>query len=246
MAADESATDSLRRAAAPGGVTMETVEERLESPGCPGVAIPMKVTYPRGIDDGGPADGAVESRVAAMIEQSKADYAGLEAGPDGCEAFSGAGIDLYAAVYRLSSGAHSVLLYLDALAEGSRSVLGYVSINLSADGEELTAEDLFPDPAKSLPLLWEAIWQGTCTEELGTGPGYYGSPACPAGAAPALPDSLAPEATLDDMGHAVLTSLGLVISLGPDDGLPEDVESIRLDISKASLLEMGADPELWN
>ncbi|MDR1079565.1 MAG: DUF4163 domain-containing protein [Deltaproteobacteria bacterium] len=246
QAADPTATPFLQNAAAPEGVISVTAEERLATSVCPGVAIPIKVAYPQGFDAGGPVDKAVKAKTDSMMARAKTDAEEYAEKPEECDPLSNASYGLNSTAYRISSKAHSVLFIWDQYMGGAHPVYGYVSMNLAADGTELTAANLFTDPAKSLPLLWERIYRSTCSGDHETAPSYYGSPACSKDAVPALPEPLAPGSTLDVMGHATLTSLGLTINLDPYDAWSWAEGPVRLDIPKADLVTMGADPALWN
>ncbi|MDR1079567.1 MAG: hypothetical protein LBQ79_01030 [Deltaproteobacteria bacterium] len=246
LAVDVTATPFLRRAAAIEGATRVTREEQLVRSACPGIVIPIKVAYPQGIDAGGPVDEAVRSYADIIIESTQEVAREFEYEPEDCEAFTGSSYALNAAAFRVSAGVFSVLLIMGEHLEGNRQILSYFTLNLTADGTELTAEDLFADPAKSLPLLWERIYRSTCTGDHETGPSYYGSLPCSGDSVPGLPDNFASESMLEMIGNVSLTSLGLTINLNPTEAWSEDSGPFRLDIPKDDLVAMGADPELWD
>jgi hypothetical protein len=142
------------------------------------------------------------------------------------------------------SKASSVLFEWEAYYGGAHSVFGYVSLNLRPDGKELAASDLFGDPSVSIPHFWAKIFREGCSGGKASAPSFYGSPVC-SDAVPPLPYMLTPDATLDGMGHALLTPQGLTVSLDPYEAWSWAEGQFVLEISKEDLAGMGADTGFW-
>jgi hypothetical protein len=264
-------SEYAKSAPRPRGATPKTDREMVNEKGCS--PFNYTVTYPLGMDGGGPVDKAVSALAARFMAKAKAEgeEAVLRFGPcdkgdeDGDEAqgedsgyagsaqgeeddFSeGSLFTRYvSSPYRVSGKAYSVLFYWSKYLGGAHMTMGYASTNLMADGTEITLGKLFPDPAKSLPLLWEAVYRGYC-DSNSFPPNYYGGSDLSCGAdVPPLPDPLkSPEATLDAAGHMLLTSLGLSVHLGPYEAYSFAEGPQFRDIPKEELLRMGADPNIW-
>jgi hypothetical protein len=229
----------------PAGVTEFTAEEEIIAQQCPGVPYRLKAAYPTGLDKGGPLDKAVKSQVDKLLAETKAEAEDFLKEPGICDQLKDSYYNLSVSAYKVSAKAVSVFYSWEQYSGGAHPTHGYLSSVLGPDGQELTASNLFTDPAKSLPLFWERIYRSTCAMGHETAASYYGSPDCAAGTVPPLPEQLTPTSTLDGLGHAVITNLGLTISLDPYDGWSWADGDVTLDIPKADLIKMGADPELW-
>ncbi|MDR1314425.1 MAG: hypothetical protein LBQ12_12230 [Deltaproteobacteria bacterium] len=232
------------KAARPEGLSPVASQESVTAGNCPQSAFPVRASYPQGFDGGGPVDQAVKAKAGEFFSNAVKEAEDFLKGLETCVALEYLEYDLASGPFKPSSKAFSVLFLWNVNTGGAHPSFGYASMNLGPDGRELTAAGLFADPAKSLPLLWARIVKDTCTGGHETAPSYYGSPECP-GAAATLPSQLAPDATLDGMGHAVLTSLGITFNLDPYDGWSWAEGPVNLDIPKDDLVAMGASPELW-
>jgi hypothetical protein len=239
--------DSAARAE---GATVTADRDELASPACPGTPYRLAAFYPQGLDGGGPLDQAVKAAADGLMADARQGSEDLARDPGDCGAFAHAGYSVGSRAFVLPGKVTSVLFNYDQSSGGAHPSYGYKSVNLVPAGPggeaaaELLASGLFPDPARSLPLLWARIFRDTCAMGNDTAPGFYGAPAC-SGPAPPLPDQLTPSSTLDGMGHAVLTSLGLTVSLDPYECWSWATGPVRLDISKDDLVGMGASPDFW-
>jgi hypothetical protein len=232
----------------PAGSAPVTVNEGLTSRACPGTPFPLTMTYPQGLDAGGPADRAVAALAGRFLAEGKAvaeEYL-AEIDGEGCPgSFEYAAYKVEGTPFAVSRKAFSVLFGMYSNTGGAHPSYWYVSQNLLPDGTELGVGRLFPDPARSLPLLWERIYWDSCSRGEPTAPAYYDAPGC-GRAVPPLPSKLRPGAvSLDGLGHAVLTSMGLAVSLNPYEAWYWARGPLFIDVPKDELLRIGADPELW-
>ncbi|MDR1041047.1 MAG: hypothetical protein LBR80_12970 [Deltaproteobacteria bacterium] len=240
----------LDKAARPeGAVTvqageMDGDEEIVSAKDCPEYPFVIEVAYPSGM--GVAVDRALKARADEVMRDLKARGEKALSGPDACGPQAGTGhLKVTSYPYRVSSKVFSVLLLEDSYLGGAHPDYSFEAVNLLADGTPVTAARLFADPAKSLPLFWERVYRDSCAEGPGGAPSYYGGQEC-ADDVPPLPDRLKADAPLDELGHAVLTSLGLTVCLSPYDGWAWSDGPAYLDISKDDLVTMGADPGLWD
>jgi hypothetical protein len=233
----------LETAARPEGT--ETLEARGEVPlrACPASPLAYHITYPRGLDGGGPQDRAAEARARKLLAEGRKvmrDFAGDEGGASYCR-FPGAhnwtgGSE----AYRISRANVSVLFSWGVF-YGASTGGGKYALNLLEDGTEITVGRLFPGGRGPVAAFWELVWRDMCLKmELGE--------RC-RGRVPPVPRKIAdPRTVLDGVFHSLLSSRGLTISLGKGEGgelLGFGVWFKDLDIPKEDLLAMGADPAIW-
>ncbi|MDR3153982.1 MAG: hypothetical protein LBW85_06865 [Deltaproteobacteria bacterium] len=251
-------SDFAKNAPRPSGVSAAERADTLVPQACPNSPFTYSVSYPRGLDGGGPADkaaGAFAARLFAQGRSTAEEYASTKASPADCddawgtdkeEGESQAYFKVTSSPYRVSSGAYSVLYSSALYTGGAHESFGYASQNILADGTEITFARLFRDPAGSLPRLWEKVYKGFCGGGAAPSrPDLYGGMACTR-SVPGAPGVLGPNAmSLDAAGHAVLTSLGLSFHLNPYEAYGFAAGPQFLDIPKEELLRIGADPEIW-
>ncbi|MDR1314432.1 MAG: hypothetical protein LBQ12_12265 [Deltaproteobacteria bacterium] len=200
------------------------------------------LVYPEDIDYGGPVDRAVKDR--ALLAFDRARDAALKAAgsPEACRALGDrADLTVFGGPYLITGKLASVVFITSGPGEGGLMPYGFLSMNLSRDGVELKASDLFADPSKSLPILWERAFSFFCSGGRSAAPRFYGGGACSGGAGPP-PPAFTAGATLEELGHGALRDSGLVFLLGPQDGWNGDEDFSE---SREELLEMGAVPWLW-
>jgi hypothetical protein len=132
------------------------------------------------------------------------------------------------------------------------SILKSASYDLKT-ARELTLDDVFIDPKKSISLLWPTIAERWCEHDHNsrkTFPRFYklpdGANNCAKVASVPLPDQLkAPPYTFEKLGFAYLTPRGLTLELtgplswGPDSAI------FDLNLDRNLLLKIGAKPEVW-
>ncbi|MDR1312610.1 MAG: hypothetical protein LBQ12_02695 [Deltaproteobacteria bacterium] len=241
-----------RDAARPPKASAETAKRRTASPSCSRSHYDYSVSFPRSMDGGGPVDKAVAALASDFMVQARED-AGVfmsftrECGEDSPEASLASYFRVTSSPYAVSGSSYSVLFSVSTMMAGSRGSKGYYAANLSADGTEITLGRLFPDPGGSLTALWESVYGGFCRGHAKTPIIFDSLPCVPPGEpAPPAPDSfVSPGEPLDGTGHALLTSLGLSLHLGDYESYSREEGVQYLDIPKADLLAMGADPAIW-
>jgi hypothetical protein len=217
---------------------------------CPASPFVYRVQHPQGMDGGGPVDKALAELAASFLAWGQRTGQALDQSGIGCmtsdygDDEDVTGMNFRGSPYLVSGTAYSALFLRTSNVSGAHADMGYTAVNILSDGTELTPERLFPDLAKSLPLLWEKVYRGYCRTNA-TAPRLYGAQIC-GEELPETPDILSPsDRTLDGMGHMLLTSLGLSVHLGPYEAYPYDEGPQFLDIPKEELTEIGADPEIW-
>jgi hypothetical protein len=243
-------TPFAQNAVRPENVSEARVKDRYLWPECPRGRYEFDVSYPRGMDSGGPVDLAVTAVARGYIGKARTDsnvwYRDIISvcDPDLSEYFMTSTLEISSSPYKVSQAAYSVLFSWRSESGGAHGNYGYNSANFLADGTPVTLGRLFPDAQRSLPLLWNHIFSGFC-ESFETAPSFYGSPLCSA-SVPPLPGPLSNPATdLNEAGHMLLTSYGLSVILGPYEGYSFADGSKYGDITKEDLLGMGADPDIW-
>ncbi|MDR1036126.1 MAG: hypothetical protein LBT40_06035 [Deltaproteobacteria bacterium] len=240
-------TPFTKTAVRPENATDATYKDRLFSPKCPKIHHDFIVSYPRGLDAGGPADAAAAAVGQKYLSQLNEERQSLDMKADECdpdlpysELYSDSWVT--SSPYQVSPSTFSVLFSFGGYSGGAHGYYGYESVNLLSGGTLLTLGRLFPSPPTSLPRLWNAIFRGFCRGNE-TAPSFYGNQPC-GGAAPPVPDPLKnPQASLDDAGHLLLTSRGLSVILGGYEGY--GFVGAVLDIPREEVLGMGADPAIW-
>jgi hypothetical protein len=202
------------------------------------------------MDSGGPVDVAVTAVAQGFISSFKADsdswYRDLvrDCDPELSEYSMTSTNKITSSPYRASSGIYSVLFMKSGETGGAHGYYGFETVNFFADGLPVSLRRLFPDPQRSLPMLWSAIFTGFCRDH-DTAPSFYGDPPC-GGGIPPLPAPLRNlSSNLDSVGHMLLTSMGLSVIMGPYEGYSFAEGSQYVDIPKDELLSMGASPAAW-
>jgi hypothetical protein len=121
--------------------------------------------------------------------------------------------------------------------------------------------DIFADPQKSLPGLWDLVAKGWCAQGHGSLPSYYGPEetniAC-GSETPPLPekfqadpttlsalDEVTLTPTLSALGEVTLTPEGLTIEINAYEAWSYAAGIGRLDITKNALINLGAKKEIW-
>ncbi|MDR1312611.1 MAG: hypothetical protein LBQ12_02700 [Deltaproteobacteria bacterium] len=238
-----------KRSARPEGVALESWKENLLPSGCPDNPYELAAEYPQNLDDGGPVDKAVKARAEALFGKAKEKARNYLETVNPCAAPKGS---LYtrisAAPFKASPKAFSVLFGSDEFQGGAHGEYSYASVNLAADGGELTLDELFADPKKSSPLLWGLMYRGYCSAKADRKymPYFFKDVACGRHNPPGAPRQMSrPKAGLDAAGHMTLNSLGLTVHLSADEGYARYEGFQLLDITKEELIGIGADPELW-
>lgn len=241
-----------RRAPRPPRASSETAKYRTVSASCSRSHYDYEVSFPRSIDGGGPVDRAVAEQAQVFINQARENTGAFMRYSRACDEDTpdsslGSFFKVTSSPYIVSSEATSVLFTVRTNMGATRGSTGFSSTNLLSNGTEITVRRLFPNPDSSLPRLWGSLYSGFCKNHSTTPAFYFFLPcAMDRTPAPPPPDPLKnPDATLDALGHAVLTSLGLSVHLGDYETYTETQEIDFLDIPKADLLEMGADPGIW-
>ncbi|MDR1314431.1 MAG: hypothetical protein LBQ12_12260 [Deltaproteobacteria bacterium] len=217
------------------------------SKSCPKAFFRTTVVYPQGFDDGGPVDRAVKAKADQYYREGSGQESFME---DEYEMRQDCGnledtyyINVQSSPYRVSPYTFSVLFVNEGYAGGAHGGIATATMNLFADGREIAVSDLFMNQARSLPLFWERIARDSCVGH-DTVPYLYGGGQC--GTSLPLPDPLKPGGeTLDSLGGAVLTPLGLTINLDPYMAWSFGEGPFTLDIPKNDLIAMGASPGLW-
>jgi hypothetical protein len=209
------------------------------------LTVPFRVSYPQGLDGGGPVDGYLASH-GYLLERSFGAY--LEdqlSHAEDCGALSGAFMSFAGRPYRVSGKLTSVLFVEETEGIGGQGPLGYEAFNLTPGGVELTVSGLFLDPGRSLPVVLGRIYREVCAAEGVTSlPGIYGGLPCPAPGTPLPPPQLArADSTADSLGHALVTPSGLTVNLSPTELGRSG--PLFIDIPRAELEAMGANPEIW-
>jgi hypothetical protein len=231
--------------AVPQGVRYEETSLNFAVPACPGMKIPFKVSYPQGLDGGGPVDGYLDSH-GYLLEVTFGAFLKDQLSQAGdCDALQGAFMSFTGRPYRVSERMVSILFVEETKGIIGQSPLGYEAFNLTAGGIELTVAGLFPDPGSSLPIIWGRIYRGICAVEgVDSLPDLYGGLPCPAPGMPGVPPWLArADGTADALGHALITPLGLTVNLSPTE--LGTGEPLFIDIPREELETMGANPDIW-
>jgi hypothetical protein len=115
----------------------------------------------------------------------------------------------------------------------------------------LEKNDVFPDPVKSLPLLWSYLAENWCAYGGGHPqmPDFYGlqnQGDCSDPKKIPIPSVFeAPGTPLSQLGNPYFTSEGLGLILGPYEGWSYADGVSTLTIEKDVLIKMGADPNFW-
>jgi hypothetical protein len=117
----------------------------------------------------------------------------------------------------------------------------------------VTLKDIFPDLAKSLPLLWAALgpkWAAMETNLDKVMPGFYEFPDSGGQIScltplPPLPKTLAEAKTLNDLGPTVLTKTGLFFYIEPYSCWGYAGGPCFVSFDKKELLALGA-ANLWD
>ncbi|MDR1037582.1 MAG: hypothetical protein LBT40_13785 [Deltaproteobacteria bacterium] len=240
----------VRTSELPPGVTASDAKDEFVTEACPNAKFEYSISYPRGMDGGGPVDRAIiamgQEYVAAAQSRGETFLANVV---DDCEpdmpAYTQLSYDTVTSrPVRVSSAAYAVMFVEENYFGGNHSAITLTAVNLLDDGSEITLGRLFPDPARSLPLLWEHVFRGFCRDH-DTAPIFYGSQPC-GSAVPPVPDPLkSPGSGLGSAGAAVLTGRGLSIHLS-DYAAYSYAEGIQfLDIPSDALIGMGADRTFW-
>ncbi|MDR1080522.1 MAG: DUF4163 domain-containing protein [Deltaproteobacteria bacterium] len=219
-------------------------------PSCPKGRFDYDVSYPRGMDNGGPVDVAVtavaQGYIASFKEEGDSWYTTLirDCDPEFSAYVLTSTNRISASPYKASSGVYSVLFSKSGETGGAHGYFGFETVNFFSDGLPVSLRRLFPDPQRSLPRLWSAIFAGFCRDH-GTAPHFYGNHPCGRGVPP-LPDPLRNLSSgLDAAGHMLLTSLGLSVIMGPYEGYSFGEGAQYVDIPRDELLSMGASPAVW-
>ncbi|MDR0548337.1 MAG: hypothetical protein LBI10_02835 [Deltaproteobacteria bacterium] len=128
---------------------------------------------------------------------------------------------------------------------------------LIGQGRVMNIKDLFPDPAKSAPLLWAYLAPKWCEQSHALGneadsiPNFYTNgendlTSCQAAKLSQVPARLKKaDLALADLGNPVFTPEGAFLNLGAYDGWSYADGPASLEIPKAELLKMGANPAIW-
>jgi hypothetical protein len=220
---------------------------------CPAKAFDFEAVYPQGLDAGGPVDRAVEA-VASMLMADARDKGGGMARTGRLCGLPGPSRIMYTGFPYRSSPVYGpvtgILFVSESYDGGSGGSMWYYSMNLLPDGSELSPPELFPGNEKGLSVLWTRMHRGFCSAARArghkTGPALFGSPSCSVDAPP--PKGWPPPGalTLDALGHALVTSLGLTVPLDPSEAWGWPGGPSWLDIPKGELVAMGADPAIWS
>jgi hypothetical protein len=213
------------------------------------------VSFPR--ETGSPA---ADARIAALAESWLAEARAralqdVSASPDPCaqvrEGGEGPGLfmEITYRLFRPSPGILGTLFTDRGYDGGTRAWLGYTAFTWRLDtGEPLAPADVFPDPGKGRAGLWNLIWAATCGADppKETLPRFYGGAPCSGKTAPPPPeDFLADAETLEDLGSLVLTEKGALLSIDPSSAWSWAEGPFTLEIARAELESLGADPAFW-
>jgi hypothetical protein len=234
----------------PDNVSEARVKDRYLWPDCPRGRYEYDVSYPRGMDAGGPVDVAVAELAQVYMttarEEADAWYKSTVSGcsPELSRYAMTSTVKITSSPYRVSSSVYSVLFSWNTESGGAHGNYGNNTANFFTDGSPVTLGRLFPDPRRSLPQFWSLIFQGFCQGHE-TAPRYYGEPPC-GERVPDVPEQLRNlSADLNDAGHLLLTSLGVSVLLGPYEAYSFAEGSRYGDIARDDLVNMGADPDIW-
>ncbi|MDR1082041.1 MAG: hypothetical protein LBQ79_14045 [Deltaproteobacteria bacterium] len=236
------------KAYSPPGTWLSREAALIQSPECRSRPLGLEAVYPQGIDGGGQVDRAVQAVTSALLADAMEAGEKLASSGKLCD-YPGPLKVLYRGrPYRSSpspGSLSSVLFIAETYRGAGRGSVWYGTLNLLPDGSELTVGMLFPDPDSSLDKLWNATYGGFCENGNPMAPAFYGSQRCGAGDPP-RPAKFAPaSASLDSVGHALVTSLGLTLILAPEEAWNWPDGPAWLDIPKEKMVEMGADPGIW-
>jgi hypothetical protein len=219
-------------------------EGLIRVPNCPSMPFRYSVTYPRGIDNGGPVDraaAAVGRRLLAEArEQGSIFKANMEEGS--CVSDDGH-FTAVSSPFMISGSIFPVLFSYTYYSGGNHAPDNYIAMNLMSDGSSITPGRIFPNMSRSLPLLRDRITR-LCV--AGIGPQKYDYRDCSGNTMDKVMADLGKNSgNLDNAAHMILTSLGL--SMHFESGFLSSYASGPqfLDISKDDLLRIGADPAIW-
>ncbi|MDR3154313.1 MAG: DUF4163 domain-containing protein [Deltaproteobacteria bacterium] len=228
----------------PEGVSYAKLEDSLSSRRCPSASFSYSVTYPRGLDGGGPIDGKEEEQAREFMAGAKTGMETEIASEDFCEYATETWSHVTSAAFRSAPHVFSVLYTVNSYSGGAHGNETFATRNALPDGTEITLRRLFPWPEISIPLLWEKVYRAFCSLDHENLPNFYGSLPCssrPQGA----PGPFAPDNPLSAAGAVTLNSMGMTFHIAAYDAYSFADGPYTLDIPRAELLRIGADPLFW-
>jgi len=223
-----------------------TLKHQEQAPDCPGNSLTITLHYPQGL--GADIDRRIEksvqdelaSKIAEIKEGGFCDKnlcGGLSCGTwTADETF---------AAHSPSPGFLSILFTEFSDTGGAHPNTEYRVMNFKPDGRPLTLEDMFPDPAKSVPLYWDYVYAKWCAKHPYKYPTHYAAMQDCGSDSPDNPNIYEGAKTLDDLGRLVFSPLGATIVLGPYESGAYATGTITLDLPRRDLVKMGADPAIW-
>jgi hypothetical protein len=238
---------AARRALRPTGAWLSRDGGKVVPNRCPRNSYAFEAVYPQGL--GWQADRAVRDLVSVLLADARETGGDMARSAELCRRPGPTVILFRGFPFRSSASPGaltSVLLVKESYTGGGAGTFRYHAMNLLPNGRELSLADFFPDPASSLPALWRLVHGGFCSDGADAAPRFYGTPPC-AGPAPSPPEGWLPPsgATLDSLGHALVTSMGITLALDPDEAWGADGGPAWLDVPRDDLTATGADPQVW-
>lgn len=232
------------------GVVPETFKYQEKSPDCPANSMTFTFHYPKGLQAKG--NGRVDNEVSGSVQSELVEAINefKEGGACGKDICGGASCGEWIsektfAVHTPSSGYLSILFTEFSDTGGAHPNTEYRVMNFRPDGENLTLEDVFSDPAKSVPLYWDYVYAKWCAEHPDKFPLHYATMQDCGTDSPDNPNTYEGAKTLDDLGRLVFTSFGATLVLGPYESGSYASGTVMLDLPKEDLIKMGADPAVW-
>jgi hypothetical protein len=203
----------------------------------------LSVTYPEGMDGGGPLDSSAASQALALLGHIKASLEDAPA-PELCGEPGKAFQRITLTPFAIGGGV-SILLTVEASnGDGGPDLLTYGTVNLDPSARMIQMQALLPDP-ESRTLLWERLFAAACEDGRDSLPPDLGFLPCAPAAGP-MPFAFTGPGPVNGAGNAIVTSLGLSFILPPQGGqIGEGEEILTVDIPAEELIGMGADPSYW-
>jgi hypothetical protein len=233
------------------GLTVRHLGHRAIGPECPQNVFKLDFFYPQGF--GRPKiDEAVAAAVTAEFKERL---------PEGRDEFfcdreycGSASCGLWPvektfAVHTPSPGFISILFTEESYTGGAHGNLDFNVMNFNLENDRpMTLADLFPQPEKSVPAYWGQVYSEWCRTRGVNFPLHFKTDTegkCRPGEVLKPPDEFQEAGNLEDLGRLIFTAQGVTLLLGPYESGSYASGSQALDLPKEMLLEIGANPALW-
>jgi len=233
------------------GLTARHLSHQASGPECSRNVFKLDFFYPQGF--GRPKiDETVAAAIKAEFEERRADgrnefFCDREfCGSASCGLWP---VEKTFAVYTPAPGFASVLFTEESYTGGAHGNLDFNVLNFNLKNDRpMSLADLFPRPEKSVPMYWARVYAEWCRARGVNFPPHFKTEAegkCRPGEVLKTPDEFKEADELDDLGRLIFTPLGATLLLGPYESGSYASGPQALDLPKEMLLEMGANPALW-